>query len=273
MEPSTEERRIESPTADAGHLSVRHEGEGQPIVLVHGTGVNSAFWGEVPRAFARSHRVWVYDRRGFGRSSGPVARDYESHTRDLIALLEDRVGEPAAVVGWSAGGIVALDVAVRRPDLVRALVLYETPFHAKRHPSPGLILTIVRLQVHRRLLRDPAGAARSFLRYVFDEGQGANALDRFSPELQAEIDRDARVALAEIDAGTGEHLSTASIASIRRPIVGVTGVRTSPMLRSSMRRLASILPAMSVRTLPGGHALHLFDPERFAREVDEAVPV
>lgn len=45
------------------------------------------------------------------------------------------------------------------------------------------------------------------------------------------------------------------------------------MLRSSMRRLASILPAMSVRTLPGGHALHLFHAERFAREVDEAVSV
>lgn len=238
-----------------------------PIVFGHGTGVNSAFWGDVPVDLSRSYRVVVYDRRGFGRSPGPVIRDYRAHTRDLLTLLEQHVAEPATLVGWSAGGIVALDAALARPELVRSLVLYEPPLHAKRHLSPGLLATIVRLQVRRRLLGDSTGAARTFLRFVFNEGGRANSMDRFPAHLQTEIDRDAEAALAEIDAGTGEHLTTDAIRSLRTPVMGVTGARTSPMLRSSMRRLGQLLPAMTIRTLRGGHAVHLDDRVAFAETI------
>jgi len=240
-------------------------------VLVHGTGVNSAFWGDIPTDLSRSHRVVVYDRRGFGQSTGSVVRDYRVHTRDLLALLEEYAAEPATLVGWSAGGIVTLDAALARPELVRSLVLYEPPWHAKRYPSPGLLTAMMRVQFRRRLLRDPVGAARVFLRFVFNEGSHSNAMDRFSAGLRAEIDHDAQAALAEIDAGTGEYLTAAAIRSLAVPVMGVTGERTSPMLRSSMRRLAAHLPSMTIRKLGGGHALHLDDPAGFTKTIASAV--
>lgn len=241
-------------------------GSGPPLVLVHGTGVNSRFWGGVPGALSGHHHVFTYDRRGFGRSSEPPVSDYTVHARDLIALLAERTG-PAVVVGWSAGGIVALDVALQRPDLVRSLVLYEVPLHAKRHPSLGLLRVIVGLQLRRRLLRDEKGAARAFLRFVFAETGGQNAVDRWPGELQAEVDRDAHTTLLEVDAGTGEHLTTARIATLAAPVVAIVGDRTSSMPRAAMARLGQILPHMPLRVLNGGHGAHLEDPAAFARAI------
>jgi pimeloyl-ACP methyl ester carboxylesterase len=247
-------------------LAAEERGSGPPLVLVHGTGVNSRFWGGVPDALAGDYAVVTYDRRGFGRASKPPVSDYAVHAHDLIALLAERPG-PAVLVGWSAGGIVALDVALQRPDLVRSLVLYEVPLHAKSHPSIGLLRTIVQVQVRRRLLRDEKGATRAFLRFVFVETSGQNALDRWPKQLQAEIERDAHATLLEVDAGTGEHLTIPRIASLAVPVIGIVGDGTSSMPRAAMDRLGRILPQMQVRVLNGGHGAHLDDPTAFVRAI------
>jgi pimeloyl-ACP methyl ester carboxylesterase len=247
-------------------LAVEDTGRGSPVVLVHGTGVNSALWGGVPSELARARRVLSYDRRGFGRSPGPPVRDYAVHARDLIELLARETG-PATVVGWSAGGIIALDAALQHPELVSSLVLYEPPLHAKRHPSADLIGTILRVQVKRRILHDERGAARRFLRFVFAETDGTNAMDRWPAEFLAEVDRDAHAALLEIDAGTGEHLSPAAIASLLVPVLGVVGARTSSMPRAAMERLHRLLPDMPIQVLDGGHGTHLDDASAFARAI------
>lgn len=72
------------------------------------------------------HRVISYDRRGFGRSPGPPASRKADHVAAAAALLEELDAEPAAALGWSAGGVVALGLAVERPDLVSALILVES---------------------------------------------------------------------------------------------------------------------------------------------------
>jgi pimeloyl-ACP methyl ester carboxylesterase len=253
-------------THERSGLAADESGHGPPLVLVHGTGVNARFWGGVPAALGDANTVVTYDRRGFGRSAGPPVDDYGVHARDLIALLTDRTG-PATVVGWSAGGIVALDVALQRPDLVRTLVFYEPPLHAKGHPSPALLRTVVSVQLRRRLLRDEVGAARTFLRFVFAEPGAGNGMDRWPPELLAEMQRDAHATLLEVDAGTGEHLTPTGIAALAVPVVGIRGDRTSSMPRAAMDRLRLMLPGMPVRTLAGGHGAHLDDPAGFARAV------
>jgi 3-oxoadipate enol-lactonase len=78
-------------------------------------------WDPQWRTFQRAHRVVRCDLRGFGRS--PLAPGRYSHPGDLIALLDELALGPAALVGVSLGGGVALQVAVARPDLVSALVL------------------------------------------------------------------------------------------------------------------------------------------------------
>ena len=95
------------------------------IALVHGSMDRSAGLLKLSRRLDDDHRVLRYDRRGYGRSAphpGPFGMD--GQVDDLVALLDER---PAVVFGHSYGGNVALAVAARRPDLVRAVGVYESP--------------------------------------------------------------------------------------------------------------------------------------------------
>ena len=96
-------------------------GQGPPVVLLHEGIADSRMWEPQWQTFPPQHRVVRYDMRGFGES--PAATGSFSHARDLIDLLDRLALGPAALVGVSMGGAVALDVTIGRPDLVSALVL------------------------------------------------------------------------------------------------------------------------------------------------------
>lgn len=100
--------------------------DGAPLViLIHGSMDRSAGLLKLSRRLVVEHRVLRYDRRGYGRSTphpGPFG--IAEQVADLVSLLGDR---HAVVFGHSYGGNVALALAARRPDLVRAVGVYETP--------------------------------------------------------------------------------------------------------------------------------------------------
>ncbi|MEV4003040.1 alpha/beta hydrolase [Actinomadura sp. NPDC049753] len=104
-------------------------GKGDPVVLLHGGLTDGrSFTGNLD-GLADTFEIYLPDRRGHGRTPdapGPITM--ELMARDTIAFLERVVGGPARLVGYSAGGTVALWVAMRRPDLVERLVLISTAY-------------------------------------------------------------------------------------------------------------------------------------------------
>ena len=106
------------------------DGAGDPLVLLHpGLADSRAFEPNLP-GLARQFRVYRPDRRGHGRTpdvDGPIS--YALMAEDTIAFLKHVVGGPAHIIGHSDGTPVALLVALRRPDLVRRLVLAAGVFH------------------------------------------------------------------------------------------------------------------------------------------------
>ena len=102
-------------------------GAGDPLVLLHGGGVTADSWFAQLPALAERFRVYAPERRGHGRTpdvGGPVTTELMAD--DTVALLEQLDTGPVHLVGWSAGGTVALRLALHRPDLVRKLVLIGT---------------------------------------------------------------------------------------------------------------------------------------------------
>lgn len=100
------------------------------LVLVHGTLDRSAGMLKLSRRLDADWRVTRYDRRGYGRSLGvgpPFGVD--AQVADLVGLIGslDRGGRPVVLFGHSFGGNVALAVADRHPELVRAVIVYESP--------------------------------------------------------------------------------------------------------------------------------------------------
>jgi pimeloyl-ACP methyl ester carboxylesterase len=118
----------------------------QAVVLLHGGISNSDDLRATAASFEDRYRLFAFDRRGHGRTTDTDQPfSYVDMAGETIGVLEHVVGGPAALVGWSDGGIVALLVALRRPDLVRSMVLIGTNFHYEGvrpfGPSPAMEAT------------------------------------------------------------------------------------------------------------------------------------
>ena len=108
-------------------LYYEEHGAGEPILCIHGTGSSSALWRDAAATLMKRGRAIVYDRRGFARSERPepFVTSVQQHTDDAAALIDALVTAPAIVIGRSHGGEIAVDLALRYPDRVRALALLE----------------------------------------------------------------------------------------------------------------------------------------------------
>ena len=110
---------------NGGELFFECVGAGEPIVFLHGFGLDSRMWAPQVDALQSTFRLIRYDLRGFGRSSQPPATEY-AHEDDLNALLRHLGVASAHVVGLSMGGRMVLRFAAAYPGSVRSLVLADS---------------------------------------------------------------------------------------------------------------------------------------------------
>ena len=116
----------------AGHPLYCYEWDnnGEALVLLHGGLSQTSHWDEyvVPH-FADNFHIYAYDRSGHGFSADQAKSfHYRYQTAEAIAYLEEIVREPAHLIGYSDGGIIALMVAIERPDLVKSIVTLGANF-------------------------------------------------------------------------------------------------------------------------------------------------
>jgi pimeloyl-ACP methyl ester carboxylesterase len=107
-------------------------GAGEPLVLLHGGLGTAESWAMQTPALAERYRVYVPERRGHGRTpdvEGPIT--YEMMAADTAAFLDAAGIGAAHLVGWSDGAVVGMLVALRRPELVRKLVVIGQYFNAE----------------------------------------------------------------------------------------------------------------------------------------------
>src|SRR5690242_3499477 len=90
----------------AGELAVEVAGRGNPVVLVHGWGVDRRMWAHQAAAFRRHFTTITYDRRGCGQSTAPA--DHALELEDIDAILDELKLKTAGLVGMSQGGRVAM---------------------------------------------------------------------------------------------------------------------------------------------------------------------
>lgn len=116
-----------------GRLYWEATGEGPAVVAIHGASVDLRMWEGQAAALADSYRVIRYDMRGLGRSDPPTIPYRMS---DDITVVLNHLSEPrAAVVGFSTGGAVAAEFAIRHPERTSALVTFGAIIPAEREPE------------------------------------------------------------------------------------------------------------------------------------------
>lgn len=106
-------------TSDGAELAVIERGHGRPVVLVHGVVLSSLCWHRQLEDLGGEARVIAYDQRGHGEStSGRQGLTLDRLADDLFEVLERLDVRGAVLVGHSLGGMVAMRLLARHPDLV-----------------------------------------------------------------------------------------------------------------------------------------------------------
>ena len=116
---------IGSHRADVNGVSIYYEtyGKGSPVLVLHGAGGFLESMHYFISALAPTHTVIAVDSRGQGRSTDSVDPiTYAAMGDDMIKLMDTLEIDRSDVVGWSDGGIIGLDMAMKHPDRVRRLV-------------------------------------------------------------------------------------------------------------------------------------------------------
>jgi 2-succinyl-6-hydroxy-2,4-cyclohexadiene-1-carboxylate synthase len=239
----------------AVRLHSERDGDGRPVVLLHGFGQTARCWGALSAALTPGYEVIRLDAPGHGDTGGEGA-DLAT-TADLIA----ETAGPAAYVGYSMGGRMALQLAVDRPDVVQRLVVIggtpgiedDSERAARREADQALAQRI----------RDEGVDA--FIRYWLDLPlfAGLPAEARFEDERRRNTAEGLATSLERAGTGSQEPLWD-RLASIDVPVLLVAGQDDPRYVDLAFRTSAAIGVGTEVSLIPhAGHSAHLEQPERF----------
>ncbi len=246
-------------------------GSGPPLLMAIGTGSTMAEWDpDLLERLARGRRLVLFDYPGAGRSSRWRAPRSFAGLADVTARFMAAIGVPRAdVLGWSMGGFVAQQLAIRHPRKVRRLVLVGT--------NPGGDAAVLGTPEDQALDSDPNPSDAAVLDVLFPRtpagrAEGRAFLRRFErASVSGEIPDDFAVPEATVRAqvaAEGPWLrSNANAAALRRlrlPVLVTGGRRDVVVPPANARELARLIPGAGLRQLPGGHAFLFGDRRRFA---------
>ncbi|HZB21067.1 MAG TPA: alpha/beta fold hydrolase [Blastococcus sp.] len=264
--------------AEDERLATRTLGESGPrVVFVHGLFGQGKNWTTIAKGLAGNHRVTLVDLPNHGHSPWTDRVDYLDMAELLAAELE-HLGEPVTLVGHSMGGKVAMQLALRRPELLRALVVVdiapvEYPLQGGRTDDPdeeaspfaAFIEAMRAMDLEGLTTRDDADAAlrtavpsrmvRSFLlQSLVREGSGGDGWRwRLNLEL-LERDLGALRGFPEPPAGT----------AFDGPVLWIAGANSAYVLDDDRPHMVALFPTTRlVRIKNAGHWVHSEQPEVF----------
>ncbi len=214
-------------------------GHGDPVILVHGGLANSDYWGLQIPVLARRYQVIVLDSRGHGRSTRTAAPiGYDAMAADVLALMDTLHIGKAALVGWSDGAIIGLDIAIHQPERLTRLFA----FAANSDPS-GV----------KDVDKSPV-----FTAYIDRASREYAKLSPTPKEFKAFLDNISRMWESE------PHFTAAELRGIKVPTWIVDADHDEAIKRENTDYMAAQIPGAGELILPAvSHFALLQDPAMF----------
>lgn len=250
------------------------EGDGPPVVFVHGSVADLSTFSGISNRLSGAFRCISYSRRFHPPNAPPEPGeiyDTARHADDLLEIATRLSHGPVAVVGSSFGGYVALIAAMRAPERFRALVLCEPPM------IPLLLHHPTGKALHDQFLHEVIEPARSLFRQGMDlEGlktfvEGVRGqpgwFDRLFPPLRRDLLRFGPELRAEFLTGDTTYMpeiSPDALRDLRVPTLLLGGALSKPMFGAILDVLESSITNAKRTTLRhAGHLVHLQNPAAF----------
>jgi pimeloyl-ACP methyl ester carboxylesterase len=218
-------------------------GRGEPVVMIHGGLANSNYWAHQVRALQNRYRVIVLDSRGHGRSSRDAQPyGYDLMASDVIALMDYLKVGKAAIIGWSDGAIIGLDIAMKNPDRVSRLFAFAA------NSDPSGVADISKSDV--------------FNAFVARAGEEYKRLSPTPGEYSAFVDESKKMW------DTQPKWTADDLAKIKTPTWIVDGDRDEAIKRENTEFMAASIPNAGLLIQPQvSHFSFLQDPHQFSNDV------
>jgi pimeloyl-ACP methyl ester carboxylesterase len=240
----------------------------ETVLLIHSGGFTSRQWRKLGEALSQSYRVLAPNLLGYGES-GPWPDGEPFHFRQDLDFLEAQLGgEKAHLVGHSYGGFLALQLALRRPDLVRSIAAYEpVAFGVLDEVEDADARSALGL-VKRTWEPDASGADEAWLRAFVDWWNGPGAWEQLGDATRASFRAMGWKVFQEVMSLAADQTDRATYGTIAVPTLLLGGERSPMTERRVIERLGAALPRATVRFFPGvGH----MGPISHAPLINEAI--
>ena len=243
-------------------LHLETHGDGQPLLLIHGWGLHGGMWSGIASRLASANRVLMIDLPGHGLSRNePLHFDLDSLT-DAVA---EGLPEDSTVLGWSLGGIVALQAANRYPHrIARLILLSTTPRFVSGEDWPCAIDPAIVDQFSKELTQD---YTRTIKRFLTLQVRGDEHATRLLASLRKQVFERGDPDPAALSCGL-EILRSADLRSalsgIVQPTLVISGERDTLVPPEASRRMATHMSGASYASIPGAsHAPFLSHQSQF----------
>jgi len=253
-------------TVNGARLEYAVSGKGDPVLLIHGSILADAFAPLARDPALGKYRLIRYHRRGFagsGRAQGAVT--IAEQAADARALLERLGVKRAHVVGHSYGAVIALQMAVDAPGMVRSLALLEPPMFAAVPSGPAYregLGPIV--QMHQE--GDDAAAIDAFLTRIAGEDKPAIERVLGRGAIDTAVADAATFFEVELPAMREWAFSRDQAGRIRQPILTVVGAKSVPAFKEVNALLKEWYPRAEELVVPdAGHVLQIVNPSAVAQ--------
>jgi pimeloyl-ACP methyl ester carboxylesterase len=220
---------------------------GDPVVMLHGGLGHSDVWGyQIPALTGAGHKVIVADSRGHGRSTRSAQPyGYALMASDVAALLDHLKVGKAAIVGWSDGGIIGLDMAMNHADHVSKVFAFGANTNVAG-------------------LRDDIATSVVFNKYIEEAGHEYQRLSPTPTEYEAFVAQ-----ISEMWA-TQPDYKPEQLATIRVPVTISDGEHDEAIRQEHNKEMAELIPGAKLDILPGvSHFAMLQKPDEFNAAVLE----
>lgn len=257
---------------DGGQLVWYEVGQGRPLVLLHGWAMSAAVFNEIATLLSSDFRLLIPDLPGHGRSSPSRKNDLAGIATDLGAWLAATEKSPVTLVGWSLGGMLALEMAQQKKLPVDQLVLVATTpcFTQSEDWAHGLPSVQVRA-LARNLERRFEATLGGFFSLAFAgesiSTERLRAIRSFAVRQGPLPDRDAALRLLNMLAVQDQR---AKLTEIHQPVLVLHGDLDQIAPVSAGRSLAEKLEQGSFYGFQGvGHAPFLSQPQETVAKIRE----
>lgn len=250
---------------------IETRGDGPPLILLHGWGLNRAVWNSIADTLARQWTLYLIDLPGHGRSTAQALHSIDAMADALGDTLARHLSGPANVLGWSLGGQTALALAQRHPEMVSRLVLVgTTPCFVQQPDWPHAMHPATLEDFAQRLQADFPGTIGSFLALQAMNAPGSRDV---VAALQMALHTEGQPAVGNLATGLGilrDSDLRPVIENIRQPALVIQGGRDMLTREPAARWLAQRLPQAEYLLIDdASHAPFLSHPERFHQAVTE----